>query len=83
MLVIQELGMVEVGPFDMRGGPLGDRQELLDARPGASPLEPGEPLAQGLGDDPGHRLAGGARDLLRQSMGLRIFDVQAHKASLF
>ena len=63
--------MVEVGTFDMRGGPLGDRQELLDARAGASPFEPGQPLPQGLGDDAGHRFAGGARDLLRESMGLR------------
>ena len=39
---------------------------------------PGQPLPQGLGDDAGHRLAGGARDLLCEAMGLRIFDVKAH-----
>src|SRR5271156_5257931 len=78
MLVIQELGMVDVGTFDMQGGPLGDRQEFLDARPGPSLFEPGQPLPQGLGDDAGHRLAGGARDLLRESMRLRILDVKAH-----
>jgi hypothetical protein len=78
MLVVQEFGMVDVGTFDMRGGPLGDRQELLDAGPGASPFEPDEPLPQGLGNDTGHRLAGCARDLLRKSMGLRILDVKAH-----
>jgi hypothetical protein len=78
MLVIQEFGMIDVGMFDMRSGPLGDRQELLDARPRASPFEPGQSLPQGFGDDAGHRLAGGARDLLRESMGLRILDVKAH-----
>ena len=33
MLVIQEFGMVDVGMFDMGSGSLGDRQELVDARP--------------------------------------------------
>ena len=78
MLVVQEFRMVDVGTFDMRGGSLGDRQELLDAYPRASPFEPGQPLPQGLGDDAGHRLAGGARDLLREAMRLRILDVKAH-----
>jgi hypothetical protein len=62
----------------MGGGPLGDGQELFDARSGASPFEPRQPLPQGLGHDAGHRFAGGARDLLRESMGLRILDVKAH-----
>ena len=44
----------------------------------ARPRSRREPLPQGLGDDAGHRLAGGARDLLREAMSLRIFDVQAH-----
>jgi hypothetical protein len=83
MLVVQEFGMVDVGMFDMRGGPLGDRQELFDARPGASLFESRQPLPQGFGDDAGHCLAGGARDLLREAMGLRILDVQAHPCQAF
>src|ERR1700722_6297960 len=82
MLIVQEVGMVDIGTFDMRGGPLGDCQELLDARQGASPFEPGQPFPQGLGDDAGHRLAGGARDLLRESMGLWILDVVTHPSPL-
>src|ERR1700677_1814234 len=70
--------MVGVGMFDMGGGPPPDRQELLDARQGAVSFEPGEPLPQGLGDDARHRLAGGASNLLRESMRLRILDVKAH-----
>jgi hypothetical protein len=50
VLVVQEFGMVDVWVFEMRGGPPGDRQELLDARPGASPFESRQPLPQGFGD---------------------------------
>ncbi len=32
--VIQEFGVVEIRTFDVRGGPLGDRDALLDARSG-------------------------------------------------
>ncbi len=60
MLVVEQLGVVEIGAFDVRRRPVGDRHQLLDARPRASPLDPVQPFAQGLGDDASHRLAGGA-----------------------
>src|SRR5690349_14240551 len=81
MLVVQEFGVIEVRAVEMGGGSPRDRQELLDARPPASPFEPGEPLPQGLGDGAGHGLAGGACDPLGEPVGLWILDVKAHRPS--
>ena len=51
MLVVEQCGVVEVGAFDVRRRPVGDRHQLLDARPRAPSLDPVQPFAQGLGDD--------------------------------
>ena len=51
MLVVEQRGVVEVGAFDVRRRPVGDREQLLDARPRTCPLDLLQPFAQGLGDD--------------------------------
>lgn len=61
-LVVDEARVVEAGAFHERRGPVGDREQLLDARPASRPLDPREALPQGFHDDPGDGLAGQARD---------------------
>ena len=75
--------MVKVAAIDVRRRAVGDRQQLLDARPRAPSLDLVQPFAQGLGDDASHRLASGACDPLREPVGLRILDVEAHRQKPF
>jgi hypothetical protein len=68
--------MVEVGAFDVRRGPVGNREQLFDARPGASALDPGRRSLRTSVTAQGHGLAGRARDRLGEAMRLGVLDVE-------
>jgi len=64
------------GDVDMRGGPLGDRQELPTLARALRRSSRASRSRKASVTMRVHRLNGGVRDLLRESMGLRILDVR-------
>jgi hypothetical protein len=72
--------MVDVGPFHMRSGAIGDRQQLRDAGPSLPALNSGISLTERLLDDARHAFTRGAGDRSSEPVGFRVFDVEAHAA---
>jgi hypothetical protein len=53
VLVVSNLGMIQVGTLDVGGGALGDGAQFLDRGFSATALKTLVPLAQGFGDGAG------------------------------
>lgn len=75
--------MVGVRTLHMRGGPIRDRQQLLDAGFCIAALDTGIPLPERFLDDTGHAFPGSAGDRLREPMGFGVLDVEAQGLLLF
>ena len=53
--------MVGIGALEVRGGPVGNGEQFVDARPALALLDLLMPRPRRLGDDAGHMRARGAR----------------------
>lgn len=76
MLVVKEIGVVEVRFFDLRRSALGDGEEFVDARFSLAGFQALITLAKGFGDGASHGFAGFFGDCLSEAMGFGVFDVQ-------
>ena len=70
--------MVEIGTFDLSGGPPGDSEKFLDRGFIATPLEALVAFPQSFGDSMGQSFSGGLGDSLSKTMGFRILYIEAH-----
>ena len=75
MFVVQKLGMIEIGTFEMSGGTVGNSAYVGGERFGIALLDTQIPLSQSLCDYMGHRLAGGLSDGPSKPVGFRILDI--------
>lgn len=75
--------MARIRPLHMRGRAIGDCQQLFNTGPSLHPLNAGITLPQRLFYDAGHAFARRAGNSLRELVGLRVFDVEAHNTPPF
>ena len=70
--------MIDIGVLYMGGGPICDRQQLLDTSPSPLALNSGISLPERFPDRAGQALPGGTGDRLCELMGFPVFNVEAH-----
>jgi hypothetical protein len=79
--VIEEFGVVEIGTLDLGRGSLGDSEKFLDGGLASADPEAFVAFPQSFSDGTGQGLAGGFGNGLGQTVGFRVFDIQAHGVS--
>jgi hypothetical protein len=79
--VVEEFGVVEIGTFDLGRGSLSDGEKFLDGGLASADPEAFVAFPQSFSDGTGQGLAGGFGNRLGQTVGFRVFDIQAHGVS--
>jgi hypothetical protein len=81
-LVIKEFGVIEIRTFGLGGGTLGDGEKFLNGGFATEALEAFVAFSQSFLYGTSHGLAGDLGNRLSETVGFRVFDIEAQGTSI-